>query len=930
MPLVLGAINLLNTARQRRVELEEYSKSKQSQAVSLNTDTQSRNQALNSGIGGFEIQKGSGFYVEKLKRDSDNPLSLSLMHDAVQVIELNDVASAKMKTSIIKLAEDYKQNAESSFLLDPQQTSQSRSLLQQILDINFYKADPDNADIRTNLLDLQKFSKSLIKTVVDNSIFKDSSLSLSSIEYMKTILMNDSESVKASAVLGLIREIPLSKLSSEAVRNSIIDNLGGGQVGQILAENLFSRLREVLVFDKSTIIKELDADGIGNESLKRTYLEIDSEVAEQFKREISREGFNRIININDPQLNKFKSQLDGHFTERAAAIMDLATSRYSDDPNLQQAALKRFLESFAEPARFLQDHRDHLMNLNINIAKLDNLSQNHKTVEVLSVNLSDLNTAARKLALKQMVKALRDYAQDMYHNPSQLNEQNLLNKWVFTNSSGNPELNDDGTVKNKLTASTTATGEQVYKIDAGKFAYEIPAADIDKFLKKDPSDLINITVHALDGSISSSSRPITGSALFSEILVEENNSLRESAQIKALEAYQLVLDAGLHGKNDTDVNRIIDQMTDVQLNNILQNNSTLLISCASGSSDTEIIRQSLNTSQVRREAEIKHLERSYKAMDESIARGIQVFNPSAISSFRMILNSVQQGSTDSAMIAELMESFVQQLTQKKVFEPSASEFNVESIFYKKLDELIKNPQLQIDGHNSVSTLLDSMDFYADLEKLNADKHKSLIEKLDGLDLSSPVDRLRADHEKKLAFISFLTRLSETKAGEQEDLKTKYNTFLVPSILPSSQEIQKYQTVYREILGGTENPELGDNTSGYLGVSEHRSTQALLQETYRDKVAGTDPSTLVDFFAQVNPDVTAEASSEDTRNHQLSFGINNVEKYLSARTLSFMESLAGLLGKAIDVLTGKPINIEKAQQSSSLVEKFFLDTEVVAS
>lgn len=928
MPLVLGAAHMITTARQRRADLEALDKNKQAQLIDINANSQSRNQVLNNGIGGFEFGKGTGFYVERLNRDSDNPLSLSLMHDAVQVIELNDVATAKMKASIIKLEQDFKQNGVGSFLLDTNQGSQSRFLLQRILDINFYKADPDNADIQGNLAELQKFSKSLIKTVVDNSIFKDGGLSSSSINHMKTILMNDSESIKASAVLGLIQEIPLSKLSSESVRNSIVDNLGGGQVGQILADNLFSRIREVLVFDKSAIIKELDANGVGNESLKKTYLEIDREVARQFREDVSREGFNRIINVNNPQLSKFKTKLDSDFTERAAAMMDLAESRYSDNPSLKEAALKRFLESFAEPARFLQDQRDALTNLDRNLAKLGNLSQNQKTIEVLNVNLEDLNTDAKKVALKQLVKAARDYAQDIYHNPPQLSEQNLLSKWASTNSDGNPQLNDDGTVKKKLSVSANAAGEQVCKINAGKFAYEIPAADIDKFLKKDSTDLINITVHALDGSLSSSAKSITGAALFTEILTEENNTLVESAQVKGLNAYQLVLDAGLHGKSDPEINRIVDRMTDAQLNVTLKNNPTLLITCEPGTSESEIIRESLDTSRVKLEAEIKHLERSYKAMDASIARGIQVFNPSAISSFRMILNDVKQGSTDSGMIAGLMENFVQKLTETKVFEPSASELNSESVFYKKLDDLIKDPKLQIANYNS--TVLVTMDFDADLEKLNSDTHKDLMEKLDGLDLDNPVHRLIADHEKKLAFINFLKILSEAKAGQQEGLKNKYNAFLIPTALPAAQDMKNYEKTYHEILGDTANTKLGENVSGYLGVQENRTTQLLLQETYKDRVQSNDPSSLVDFFGQAKFDPLEEPSLENKLNYKLSSGIEGVQQYLSSRTLNFMNDLGSLLGKAIDVLTGKSISLEKSPESTSQIEKFFLDTEAVRS
>lgn len=919
---------MITTARQRRADLEALDKNKQAQLIDINANSQSRNQVLNNGIGGFEFGKGTGFYVERLNRDSDNPLSLSLMHDAVQVIELNDVATAKMKASIIKLEQDFKQNGVGSFLLDTNQGSQSRFLLQRILDINFYKADPDNADIQGNLAELQKFSKSLIKTVVDNSIFKDGGLSSSSINHMKTILMNDSESIKASAVLGLIQEIPLSKLSSESVRNSIVDNLGGGQVGQILADNLFSRIREVLVFDKSAIIKELDANGVGNESLKKTYLEIDREVARQFREDVSREGFNRIINVNNPQLSKFKTKLDSDFTERAAAMMDLAESRYSDNPSLKEAALKRFLESFAEPARFLQDQRDALTNLDRNLAKLGNLSQNQKTIEVLNVNLEDLNTDAKKVALKQLVKAARDYAQDIYHNPPQLSEQNLLSKWASTNSDGNPQLNDDGTVKKKLSVSANAAGEQVCKINAGKFAYEIPAADIDKFLKKDSTDLINITVHALDGSLSSSAKSITGAALFTEILTEENNTLVESAQVKGLNAYQLVLDAGLHGKSDPEINRIVDRMTDAQLNVTLKNNPTLLITCEPGTSESEIIRESLDTSRVKLEAEIKHLERSYKAMDASIARGIQVFNPSAISSFRMILNDVKQGSTDSGMIAGLMENFVQKLTETKVFEPSASELNSESVFYKKLDDLIKDPKLQIANYNS--TVLVTMDFDADLEKLNSDTHKDLMEKLDGLDLDNPVHRLIADHEKKLAFINFLKILSEAKAGQQEGLKNKYNAFLIPTALPAAQDMKNYEKTYHEILGDTANTKLGENVSGYLGVQENRTTQLLLQETYKDRVQSNDPSSLVDFFGQAKFDPLEEPSLENKLNYKLSSGIEGVQQYLSSRTLNFMNDLGSLLGKAIDVLTGKSISLEKSPESTSQIEKFFLDTEAVRS
>jgi hypothetical protein len=929
MPLVLGATNMITTARQRRADLEACSKDPQTERSGINANSQSRNQVFNNGIGGFEFEQGKGFYVERLNRDSDNPLSLSLMHDAVQVTELNTVATAKMKASIIKLEEDFKQNGVGSFLLDTNQGSQAKFLLQRILDINFYKADPDNADIQENLAELQKFSKSLINTVVDNSIFKDSGLSSSSINHMKTILMNDSESIKASAVLGLIQEIPLSKLSSEAVRNSIVDNLGGGQVGQILADNLFSRLREVLVFDKSAIIKEFDVNGVGNESLKTTYLEIDREVAKQFQEDVSREGFNRIININDPRLSKFKGKLNDDFTERAAAMMDLAESRYSDNPSLKEAALKRFLESFAEPARFLQDHRDALINLNRNLAKLGNLSQNQKTIEVLNVNLQDLDTDAKKVALKQLVKAVRDYAGDIYNNPPRLSEQNLLSRWAFTNTDGKLELHGDGTVKKKLSAGANAAGEQVYKINAGKLAYEIPAADIDKFLKKDSTDLINVKVSALDGSSSLLIKSLKGADLFSEILKKENETLVESAKAKGSNAYQLVRDAGLHAKNDTEINDIVDQMTDEQLNNILQNNPTLVLVCESGMSESETIRKSLDTSRLRLEAEIKHLERSYQAMDASIARGIQVFNPSAISSFRMILNDVKQGSTDSLMIAGLMESFVQQLAERKVFESSASEVNLESVFYKKLDHLIEDPRLQVAGHNSVTSLLVSVGFDADLEQLNSDKHKNLIEKLDGLDLNNPVHRLIADHEKKLAFIDFLKMLSKVKEGQQEDLKTKYSNFLIPNALPADQHIKSYERTYRQILGGTANPKLGDNASGYLGVQENRMTELLLQDTYRDRVQANDPITLVDFFglAKFNPE---DLSPENTRNYQLSSGIEGVQQYLSSRTLSFMTDLGSLLGKAIDVLTGQSISLEKSTESQSLIEKFFLDTEAVRS
>jgi len=930
MPLVLRAPDMITTARQRMRDLEAHSKNQQSQLSNIKANSQSRNQVFNNGIGGFEFEQGKGFYAERLNRDSDNPLSLSLMHDAVQVTELNTVATAKMKASIIKLEEDFKRNGVGSFLLDTNQGSQAKFLLQRILDINFYKADPDNADIQENLAELQKFSKSLINTVVDNSIFKDRGLSSSSINHMKTILMNDSESMKASAVLGLIQEIPLSKLSSEAVRNSIVDNLGGGQVGQILADNLFSRLREVLVFDKSAIIKELDVNGVGNESLKGTYLEIDREVAKQFQEDVSREGFNRIININDPRLSKFKTKLNDDFTERAAAMMDLAESGYSDNPSLKEAALKRFLESFAEPARFLQDHRDALINLNRNLAKLGNLSQNQKTIEVLNVNLQDLDTDAKKVALKQLVKAVRDYAGDIYNNPPRLSEQNLLSRWAFTNTDGKLELHGDGTVKKKLSAGANAAGEQVYKINAGKLAYEIPAADIDKFLKKDSTDPINVTVHALDGSLSSSAKSITGAALFTEILKKENETLVESAKAKGSNAYQLVRDAGLHAKNDTEINDIVDQMTDEQLNNILQNNPTLVLVCESGMSESETIRKSLDTSRLRLEAEIKHLQGSYKAMDESIARGIQVFNPSAISSFRMILNDVKQGSTDSLMIAGLMESFVQQLAERKVFESSASEVNLESVFYKKLDHLIEDPRLQVAGHNSVTSLLVSVGFDADLEQLNSDKHKNLIEKLDGLDLNNPVHRLIADHEKKLAFIDFLKMLSKVKEGQQEDLKTKYSNFLIPNALPADQHIKNYERTYREILGGTANPKLGDNASGYLGVVESRSTQRLLQNTYNDTVQSDVPSSLVDFFGQAKFDPVEESSPENTHHYKLSSGIEGVQRYLSSRTLSFMTDLASLLGTAIDVLTGQSISLEKSTESQSLIEKFFLDTEAVRS
>jgi hypothetical protein len=697
------------------------------------------------------------------------------------------------------------------------------------------------------------------------------------------------------------------------VRNSIVDNLGGGQVGQILADNLFSRLREVLVFDKSAIIKELDVNGVGNESLKGTYLEIDREVAKQFQEDVSREGFNRIININDPRLSKFKGKLNDDFTERAAAMMDLAESRYSDNPSLKEAALKRFLESFAEPARFLQDHRDALINLNRNLAKLGNLSQNQKTIEVLNVNLQDLDTDAKKVALKQLVKAVRDYAVDIYNNPPQLSEQNLLSRWAFTNTDGKLELHGDGTVRKKLSAGANAAGEQVYKINAGKLAYEIPAADIDKFLNKDSTDPINVTVHALDGSLSSSAKSITGAALFTEILKKENETLVESAKAKGSNAYQLVRDAGLHDKNDTEINDIVDQMTDEQLNNILQNNPTLVLVCESGMSESETIRQSLDTSRLRLEAEIKHLERSYQAMDASIARGIQVFNPSAISSFRMILNDVKQGSTDSLMIAGLMESFVQQLAERKVFESSASEVNLESVFYKKLDHLIEDPRLQVAGHNSVTSLLVSVGFDADLEQLNSDKHKNLIEKLDGLDLNNPVHRLIADHEKKLAFIDFLKMLSKVKEGQQEDLKTKYSNFLIPNALPADQHIKSYERTYRQILGGTANPELGDNASGYLGVVESRSTQRLLQNTYNDTVQSDVPSSLVDFFGQAKFDPVEESSPENTHHYKLSSGIEGVQRYLSSRTLSFMTDLASLLGTAIDVLTGQSISLEKSTE-----------------
>lgn len=929
MPLVLGAANMINTARQRRADLEARIKDPRIELSLINANNQSRNQVFNNGIGGFEFEKGTGFCVERLNRDSDNPLSLSLMHDAMQVTELDNVATAKMRASIIKLEQDFKQNGVGSFLLDANQGSQAQFLLQRILDINFYKADPDNADIQGNLAELQKFSKSLINTVVENSIFKDSNLSSSSINHMKTILMNDSESMKASAVLGLIQEIPLSKLSSEAVRNSIVDNLGGGQVGQILADNLFSRLREVLVFDKSAIIKELDADRIGNESLEKTYLEIDREVAKQFQEDVSRENFNRIININDPRLSKFKGKLNDDFTERAAAMMDLAESRYSDNPSLKEAALKRFLESLAEPASFLQDHRDALMNLNRNLAKLGNLSQNQKTIEVLNVNLQDLNIDAKKVALKQLVKAVRDYAGDIYNRPPQLSEQNLLSRWAFTNTDGNLELDAYGNVKKKLSAGANAAGEQVYKINAGKFAYEIPAADIDKFLKKDSAGSITVTVQALGGISSSSTKSITGAALFTEILTEENKTLVESAKAKGSNAYELVRRAGLHGKGDTEINGIVDQMTDAQLYDILRGDPTFVLICDSRTSESEIIRQSLDTARVRLEAEIKHLERSYKAMDESIARGIQVFNPSAISSFRMILNDVKQGSTDSLMIAGLMESFVNELTLRKVFEPSASEVNLESVFYKKLDHLIEDPRLQVAGLNSVTSLLVSMGFDADLEQLNSDKHKNLIENLDGLDLSNPVHRLMADHEKKLAFIDFLEILSKAKAGEQQALKFKYAAFLTPNALPTDSDIKNYKRTYRQILGGTANPKLGDNASGYLGVQENRTNQLLLKDTYRNRVQANDPSTLVDFFGQAEFD-PGDLGPENTRNYKLSSGIEGVQQYLSSRTLSFMTDLASLLATAIDVITGKPISLEKSPESNSSIEKFFLDTESVRS
>jgi hypothetical protein len=316
-------------------------------------------------------------------------------------------------------------------------------------------------------------------------------------------------------------------------------------------------------------------------------------------------------------------------------------------------------------------------------------------------------------------------------------------------------------------------------------------------------------------------------------------------------------------------------------------------------------------------------------MDESIARGIQVFNPSAISSFRMILNDVKQGSTDSLMIAGLMESFVQQLAERKVFESSASEVNLESVFYKKLDHLIEDPRLQVAGHNSVTSLLVSVGFDADLEQLNSDKHENLIEKLDGLDLNNPVHRLIADHEKKLAFIDFLKMLSKVKEGQQEDLKTKYSNFLIPNVLPADQHIKSYERTYRQILGGTANPQLGDNASGYLGVQENRKNQLLLQDTYRDRVQANDPSTLVDFFGLTEFD-PRDLSPENTRNYKLSSGIEGVQQYLSSRTLSFMTDLGSLLGKAIDVLTGQSISLEKSTESQSLIEKFFLDTEAVRS
>ena len=44
----------------------------------------------------------------------------------------------------------------------------------------------------------------------------------------------------------------------------------------------------------------------------------------------------------------------------------------------------------------------------------------------------------------------------------------------------------------------------------------------------------------------------------------------------------------------------------------------------------------------------------------------------------------------------------------------------------------------------------------------------------------------------------------------------------------------------------------------------------------------------------------------------------------------MTDLASLLATAIDVITGKPISLEKSPESNSSIEKFFLDTESVRS
>ena len=143
-------------------------------------------------------------------------------------------------------------------------------------------------------------------------------------------------------------------------------------------------------------------------------------------------------------------------------------------------------------------------------------------------------------------------------------------------------------------------------------------------------------------------------------------------------------------------------------------------------------------------------------------------------------------------------------------------------------------------------------------------------------------------------------------------------------------MKNYEKTYHEILGGTANPKLGEDVSGYLGVQENRTTQLLLQETYKDRVQSNDPSSLVDFFGQAKFDPTEESSSENTRNYKLTSGIEGVQQYLSSRTLGFMTDLASLLGKAIDVLTGKSIVIEKSPESNSSIEKFFLETEAVRS